>query len=163
LTGTAAPVGSPEKGSGGGELNGRSLPKFIAGKDAIIHTRRPASWQALSATDAALLDFLRNRGAFCDLPPEVVEHKLIGFFRESGRFERLTRVAASEPPCVRAMLGAIGQQLGLLPRRLLVLRKDLNPLSRFDFGILTGLPDAKEWQVKQNKACRLNGMLVKEN
>jgi hypothetical protein len=38
-------------------------------------------------------------------------------FSEEIRFERLLKVADSEPPRVRAMLGAIGAQLGKNPRR----------------------------------------------
>src|SRR5580704_766121 len=91
--------------------NGLSLPRLIVGKETVIHTRRPESWRELSETDAALLDFLRNRGASSELSAEETVGKLLGYFREPGRFERLITVGQSEPPRVRAMLGAIGQQL----------------------------------------------------
>lgn len=131
--------------------NGLSLPRLIVGKETVIHTRRPESWRALSETDAALLDFLRNRGESSELSPEETLEKLLGYFREPRRFERLSRVAPSEPPRVRAMLGAIGQQLGQAESRLQALRKSLNPLSRFDFGILGMLEYAREWQAKERK------------
>jgi hypothetical protein len=131
--------------------DGLSLPRLIVGKETVVHTRRPESWRALSETDAALLDFLRNRGASSELSPEETVDKLLGYFREPGRFERLFKVAASEPPRVRAMLGAIGQQLDYPQSRLSVLRKGLNPLSRFDFGSLAALDDAREWQAKERK------------
>lgn len=129
--------------------NGLSLPRLIVGKETVIHTRRPEYWQALSETDAALLDFLHNRGESSDLPAEKTVEKLLGYFREPGRFERLLKVAPSEPPRVRAMLGAIGQQLGQPESRLSSLRKSLNALSRFDFGILAVLEHAREWQAKE--------------
>jgi hypothetical protein len=129
--------------------NGLSLPRLIVGKEAVIHTRRPESWRELSETDAALLDFLRNRGAPSELSPQETVAKLLGYFREPGRLRRLFKVAASEPPRVRAMLGAIGQQLGQPEARLSILRKSLNPLSRFDFGKLTALEYAREWQAKE--------------
>jgi hypothetical protein len=128
--------------------NGVSLPRFIFGKEAIVHTRRPESWLALSETDAALLDFLRNRGTSTELPAEETLEKLLGYFREPERMERLLKIAPMEPPRVRAMLGAIAQQLGQPRSRLSRLRKTLNPLSRFDFGILVTLPYAREWQAK---------------
>jgi hypothetical protein len=131
--------------------NGLSLPRLIVGKDTVIHTRRPESWRALSETDAALLDFLRNRGESSELSPEETVSKLLEYFREPERFERLLKVAPSEPPRVRAMLGAIGQQLGHSESRLSVLRKSLNPLSRFDFGSLAVLEHAREWQAKERK------------
>lgn len=131
--------------------NGLSLPRLIVGKETVIHTRRPESWRELSAVDAALLDFLRNRGEASELPPEETVDRLLELFREPDRFERLLKVAASEPPRVRAMLGAIGQQLGRSESRLLALRKSLNALSRFDFGILAVLEYAREWQAKERK------------
>jgi hypothetical protein len=47
------------------------------------------------------------------------------------------------------MLGAIGQQLGRPDVKLAMLRKGLNPLSRFDFGILAALNYAAKWQAKE--------------
>jgi hypothetical protein len=132
--------------------DGLSLPRLIVGQEAIIHTRRPQSWQTLTETDAALLDFLRNRGASSELSAKETVDRLLGYFREPGRFERLRKVALSEPPRVRAMLGAIGQQLGEPERRLAALRKSFNPLSRFDFGSLAVLEHARQWQAKERKA-----------
>ena len=131
--------------------NGPSLPRLIVGKETVIHTRRPESWQALSETDGALLDFLRNRGKSSELSHEETANKLLEYFREPERFERLLRIAPSEPPRVRAILGAIGQQLGQPESRLSALRKSLNPLSRFDFGSLVVLKHAREWQAKKRK------------
>jgi uncharacterized protein DUF6088 len=132
--------------------NGMSLPRLIVGRDAVIHTRRPESWRTLSQIDAALLDFLRNRGRLSELSPEETIARLLEYLREPERLERLLRVAPSEPPRVRAMLGALAQQLGQPQPRLSALRKSLNPLSRFDFGILAALDHAKEWQAKARAA-----------
>jgi Family of unknown function (DUF6088) len=131
--------------------NGLSLPRLIVGKETVIHTRRPESWRELSEMDAALLDFLRNRGVSSELSVEKTVDKLLGYFGEPDRFERLRKIAPSEPPRVRAMLGAIGQQLGRPERRLSALRMSLNPLSRFDFGNLSALAFAREWQAKERK------------
>lgn len=131
--------------------DGVSLPRLIVGQETVIHTRRPEAWRGLPETDTALLDFLRRRGEASELSPEETVDKLLEYFREPGRFERLLKVAESEPPRVRAMLGAIGQQLGQPERRLTLLRKSLNPLSRFDFGILAVLEYASQWQAKERK------------
>ena len=131
--------------------NGLSLPRLIVGKETVIHTRRPESWQSLSETDAALLDFLRKRGESSELSAKETKKKLLDYFREPGRFGRLLKVALSEPPRVRAILGAIGQELGKPQSRLLGLKKDLNSLSRFDFGLLAVLRHAGEWQAKERK------------
>src|SRR5262249_11094397 len=132
-----------------GATNATSLPRPNIGPDGTVHTRRPEAWQQLSEVDAALLDFLRQRASTSELSPEETVRKLLDYFRESERFERVAAVAPSEPPRVRAMLGAIGQELGKAEAFLASLRHSLNPLSRFDFGILLALRHARAWQAKE--------------
>lgn len=116
--------------------------------DAIVHTRRPASREGLSPEDGALLEFLRERASTSDLSPEATVARLRKLLSDPDRFARLVRAAADEPPRVRAILGAAGQQAGADPKPLSRLRKSLNPLSRFDFGRLRNLRYAREWQAK---------------
>lgn len=125
-----------------------SAPRKIIGKAAKLHTRRPSTWDNLSNIDASLLDFLRNKGKFCDLSPDDTKCLLLKYFREESRFERILEVALNEPPRVRAMLGAIGQELRKSKSKLKMLKDSLNPISRFDFGALHNLCYAREWQGK---------------
>jgi len=125
-----------------------SSPRKILGPYARLHTRRPPTWNKLSTIDAALLDFLRSRGKLSELSPSETKRHLLKYFKEGGRFERLAEVAGAEPPRVRAMIGAIGQEIRKGPKKLAPLRKSLNPSSRFDFGILQNLHYAKDWQAK---------------
>ena len=131
--------------------NGLSLPRLIVGKETIIHTRRPQSWQGLSYEDAAILEFLRQRGFSSEFSPEETVDKLLKHFHKAGRFKHLLQIAMTEPPRVRALLGAIGQQLGYSEKLLSGLRKSLNGLSRFDFGLLIALKYASQWQSKARK------------
>ena len=119
------------------------------GADTVVHTRRPEAWTKLSTADAAILDFLRQSGKSSELTPEDTVRKTLALLGEEKRFERLLRVADSEPPRVRAMLGAIGEQLQKDPAKLGKLRASLVPHSRFDFGRLSSLPLAKRWQAKE--------------
>lgn len=132
--------------------HGLSLPRSIVGKDTIIHTRRPEAWRNLSTKDAALLDFLRQSGKTSELSPKDTVKKLLEHFNEKNQFDRLIQVAESEPPRVRALLGAIGQQIGCQKQILVALKKGLNPLSKFDFGNLIALKYAKQWQAKDLKS-----------
>lgn len=125
-----------------------SLPTAWLGQRAKLYTRRPSTWENLSATEAALLDFLRSRGEWSDLSPVETNQQLLTHFRVPGRFERLVAIAHAEPPRVRAMLGAIGQELKYSKDLLQQLRMDLNPYSRFEFGKLSSLWYAQEWQAK---------------
>ena len=126
-----------------------SLPRKLVGSETVIHTRRPEVWAKLSETDAAMLDFLRRGGQTSELSPAETVRRTVALLSEGGRFERLIRVADMEPPRVRAILGAIGDQLGKSRRTLSRLRESLNPFSKFDFGVLRGLQHAHNWQAKE--------------
>ncbi|MBZ5520917.1 MAG: DUF6088 family protein [Acidobacteriia bacterium] len=128
-----------------------SLPRKLVGDDTLIHTRRPEAWGGLTETEAALLDFLRHGGKFSELNQKDTIRKLLALLSEPGRLRRLLKVADSEPPRIRAMLGALGEQMGLPCRILQRLRGSLNPLSRFDFGVLAALPNAGDWQAKETR------------
>ena len=132
--------------------SGLSLPKMLIGETTKIHTRRPESWKQLSETEAALLDFIRERGKTTELSRKATAVRLLKLLAEDGRFEKLQQVANTEPPRVRALLGAIGEQLGKNPKILARLKESLNPLSRFDFGNLAELQYAEKWQVKGCKS-----------
>jgi hypothetical protein len=126
-----------------------SLPRKLVGMDAVIRTRSPEAWARLTDLEAALLDFLRRGGKHSELPPAETVRKLLSLLSERGRFERLQAVAATEPPRVRALLGALGEQLGKPRKALRNLQDSLNPYSRFDFGVLSILPNARAWQAKE--------------
>lgn len=128
-----------------------SLPRKLLGADALIHTRRPEAWSGLSHIDAALLDFLRRAGKTSELSNEETVRRVLMFLSETERFERFLKIIDTEPPRVRAMLGAIGEQLKKDPAALRRLRASLNPLSRYDFGALTGLRAARKWQAKEKR------------
>ena len=102
--------------------------------------------------DAALLDFLRQGGRTSELSPQETVDRILALCSEKGRFDRLLAIADSEPPRVRALLGAIGETIGKKPRALASLRASLNPLSHFDFGILAALPNARTWQAKETRS-----------
>ena len=117
-------------------------------RNAIVHTGRPQGRALLSAEEGAILEVLRDRARSSDLSAHETTERLLRLLTDEKRFARLVGVARDEPPRVRAMLGALGQQLDMPPRLLDRLRRSLNPLSRFDFGELASLPHAKEWQAK---------------
>ena len=126
-----------------------SVPRKLIGPNTVVHTRRPAVWANLSQTDAALLDFLRCGGGTSELPPEETIHRTLALLKEGGRFERLAAVAGTEPPRVRALLGALGERLSKGRATLAILRESLNSLSRYNFGAFAALPNAREWQAKE--------------
>lgn len=128
-----------------------SLPRKLVGHNMVIHTRRPETWANLSEKDAALLDFLRQGGKLSELSPKETIRKTLALLSEGERLKRLLKIAGSEPPRVRAMLGAFAERLGTKPHILRKLRASLNPFSRYDFGLLGKLPNAQAWQAKKQK------------
>lgn len=117
-------------------------------RDAVVHTRRPHTRHGLSDDHGALLELLRERARSSDLSPQATVARLLAHVRRPADFRRLAAAALAEPPRVRAMLGALGQQAGAPPAALRELRESLNPISRFDFGALSVLDHAREWQAK---------------
>ncbi len=130
-----------------------SLPRALVGEATIVHTRRPAAWKRLSREDAALLDFLRQAGHTSELPPEETARLTLARLAADGRYARLLRAATTEPPRVRALLGALGELQGADAKSLTKLRRSLNPLTRFDFGMFAWLPTATAWQAKAGAAA----------
>lgn len=126
-----------------------NLPRKLVGANTVVHTRRPAAWAALREADAALLDFLRRRGRESELSPQDTIGRTIQLLGREGCYQRLLQVAATEPPRVIALLGALGEEMGASKPALARLRSALNPLSRFDFGAFSGLPTAMSWQAKK--------------
>jgi hypothetical protein len=121
-------------------------PTALAG--SRVRTRRPRARAGLTAEEGALLELLRDRASTSDLPPAETARRLQEFLSDRERFARLARAATEEPPRVRAMLGALGELAGAEERQVHALRQSLNPLSRFDFGVLSTLPNAGTWQAK---------------
>jgi hypothetical protein len=122
------------------------LPSAL--REFVVHTGRPLERESLSAQEGAILEVLRQRAKSSDLSPEQTANRLLRLLADEDQFKRLARAALAEPPRVRAMLGALGEELNMPPRQLAQLRTSLNPLSRYEFGRLSSLRHARHWQAK---------------
>ena len=128
-----------------------SLPRKLVGSDTIIYTRRPDTWADLTQQEAAIFDFLRRGGRTSELSPEDTVRRITKLLSESNTFTRLAHVALREPPRVRAILGALGERMDADKKVVARLKKSLNPLSRFDFGIFSDVANARQWQAKRRR------------
>jgi hypothetical protein len=126
-----------------------SLPRKLIGAETRVHARRPEAWKSLSETEAAILDVLRNGGKASELSPDETTARMLRLLSEEKRLEKLTAIAGTEPPRVRALLGAFAEALHAPSSKLEKLRSTLNPLSRFNFGRFAVLPTARKWQAKE--------------
>ena len=113
-----------------------------------VKVRRPVTGEEINIRAAAILELLRERGETSELSSEETIYRLVAMLREESMFSKLAEVALNEPPRVRAILGALGQEAGLPESALERLRESLNRLSRYSFGRFRALRFAKEWQAK---------------
>jgi hypothetical protein len=124
-------------------------PKNIGA--ARLRLRRGSRPHPLPALEGALLEFIRERGKFAETSAMESYRRLKHLLKEQLKMDRLRElrdVALEEPPRVRAMLGAMFAYAEL-PRSLWEpLKASLNPLTKFDFGLFSELPNAQEWQAK---------------
>jgi len=144
----AATLGLTTQNPARGEYATTASAAPSALRNATVHRLRPQARENLDITGGALLELLRDRGRTSDLSREETLRRLIRLVRAPGVYARLVEAARAEPPYVRALLGALGQEAGASRRSQKRLRDSLNPLSRFDFGAFAWWPSASEWQAK---------------
>lgn len=101
--------------------------------------------RGLHSREAALLEVLRDIHHLSDLSPDATVERLLDVVADEAVRSRIIRAAISEPPRVRAMVGALAKHAGASEDEVRRLRKTLNPTTKFDFGSLAVLPAAKRW------------------
>lgn len=118
---------------------------------ARIRLRRSSSLHPLPALEGALLEFIRNRGETAETSPEEsfrLLRNLLNRQLQMNQLRELREASLAEPPRVRAILGALLASAELPESLWRPLRDSLNPLTKFEFGLFSELPNAREWQAK---------------
>ena len=110
--------------------------------------RNIAHLKGASDQEFWILEALRKIKSIPDCPPPLAISKLIAYVdRNQMSIKRLVKFALSEPAHVRALLGAIGTDLGAPERELIRLKKSLNRLTQFKIKVEASLKSAKEWNI----------------
>ncbi len=131
-------------------LLGNLAPRKIhIGEVTVRIRRRSFSHMAgVSQQDIWILDSIRNLKNVPDSTPTDAVTKIIGHLRTSGRsMKKLLRFAQSEPPRVRAVLGAIAEQMGYRGPETGMLKQSLNPLTKYHVDVASALPNATSWNI----------------
>ena len=118
---------------------------------AMRTVMRPISRQKGITEDERLtLDALRNIRRIPDAStPSTVKRIKALFTNKRLNIARLTRFARVEPPRVRALLGAIAEDIGYHGSAVRTLRRDLNPLTTYHVpGVRVVLKNASKWHIK---------------
>lgn len=119
------------------------------GSDAKLRLRPGINVSGLSSNERAVLDALRDLRRIPDSSPAEAVSKIKDLFvAKRFSFSRLARRSLNEPPRVRALLGAIGTEVGAERKALTALRKSLNPMTTFHLGVSQALPSATEWRIR---------------
>ena len=115
-----------------------------------VTLRRGTPPKQLTEIQGALIEFINDRGSYADTSPAVVHDVLCKLLDSMSRthVRQLCEAAITEPPRVRAIIGALLELSNVAPNMVEPLKKSLNPLSKFDFGLFTELPNAHQWQAK---------------
>ena len=106
-------------------------------------------YSSMEPAERAVLDALRDINRIADTTPkEIIERirQLISSDRLS--FDQLARFAIrGEPPRVRALLGAIGEQIKAPSEILMLLHRTLNVTTIFKIRLDDSLPSAHNWRI----------------
>ena len=136
----------------------RRLHMSLASGISVYLSERPLDKQkGIRPEERTALDALRRLGAIPDADTRgVLERIRVLLEARTLKFDRLARFALSEPPRVRALIGALGEEM--LERRagervplraLSALRASVNPLTVFNIrGAAETLKRAHAWRIK---------------
>lgn len=126
----------------------RPVRSFRLPANVRVQFRRAPKLGRISAQERAVLDALRDLPSIPGSSETEVLHRIAHLFRSGVlSFQRVARLAETEPPRVRALLGAIGSEVPGTDASLRSLKKSLNPLTKFRIGIGQALPAAKVWNI----------------
>ena len=124
--------------------------KPVRGINIQTVTRPLSRQKGISEDERVTLDALRNIRRIPDTTIANTLKRIKALIR-SGSLQpaRLVRFALAEPPRVRALVGAIAENVGCANSGLTKLRESLNPLTTYRMkGVDKVLPNAVAWHVK---------------
>ncbi len=126
----------------------RGIRSLRVGSDARLTFRLAPTVRTLDARERAVLDALRDLRKIPDTSPSEVVRRISDLFATKRlSFNHVALHSLKEPPRVRALLGAIGGNLGGKRAILNKLKKSLNPTTSFRLGISEVLPTARDWHI----------------
>jgi Family of unknown function (DUF6088) len=130
-------------------LSDQPARKLQIGKSVVrIRQRSLAHLDGATEQDVWLLDAIRNLKHAPDVSPnDAIEKIIYKLSLASKTLKRLLRFTLGEPPRVRAVMGAIADHLGYQGREIELVKRSLNPLTRYKLGIASTLPTASTWNI----------------
>ena len=125
----------------------------VLGIPLRVRTRHLLEQKSITAEERTILDALRDIHRIPDASPAEVLNRIKAMMEQNKiDYRHLARFALTEPPRVRALLGALGEALARTrpshEKAVRRLRENLNGLSRYRLpGVAKALPNAKKWGI----------------
>src|SRR3989344_9687432 len=120
----------------------------IGNADFQVVYRKLSHMKDASLSDASLVLSLRAINKIPDTSASDAVLKILNMLgSDSDRLDRIVGFASNEPPRVRALFGAIAQQLKYKGDKLTKLKKSLNPLTKYKLHVSHVLQTATDWNI----------------
>ncbi len=120
----------------------------VGGLTARVRHRELGHLTGASQLDVWCLDAIRNLKHVPDSTPADALIKIMKQFKTGAHpLKKLLRFAQGEPPRVRALMGAMAEQVGYRGPEIKKLRSSLNPLTKFHIGVASVLSNAAIWNI----------------
>lgn len=117
--------------------------------DNIKTTRRNVSHlRGASEKEIWILNALMKINKISECSPDIAINKLKSYIKKNKiSCDRLAKYALKESPRVKALVGAIGDEIQLSKKMRDRLKRSLNPLTTFNLGINRVLRYGNEWNI----------------
>ena len=120
----------------------------IGNTDIQVVYRKLSHMKDASLNDVSLVLSLRAINKIPDTSAsDAVLKILIMLGADSDRLDRIVGFASYEPPRVKALVGAMAQQLKYKGDKLAKLKKSLNPLTKYKLQVSHVLPTTPDWNI----------------
>lgn len=120
----------------------------IGNTDIQVVYRKLNHMKNASHSDVSLVQSLRAINKIPDTSASDAVLKILDMLRaDRDRLDRIVGFASNEPPRVKALVGAIAQQLKYKGDKLSKLKKLLNPLTKYKLQVNHVLPTAHDWNI----------------
>jgi len=120
----------------------------IGNTDIQVVYRKLSHMKDASLNDVSLVLSLRAINKIPDTSASDAVLKILNMLgTDRDRLDRVVGFASYEPPRVKALVGAMAQQLKYKGDKLAKLKKSLNPLTKYKLQISHVLPTAPDWNI----------------
>lgn len=127
---------------------GASRKVMVGNLKVTLRQRRFTNYADITQEDAWLLDAVRNIKHPPDSTPHDAALQVMKVLRARKRpLKKLLNIAMSEPPRVRAVLGAMAENIGYKGPEVGLLKKSLNRLTKFQTGFGKLFSNAASWGI----------------